>query len=537
MVRPFIRGTLAAVALGACGADVAAPDGSFPSSPIASSRRASDETRTTLASVFVHYTDAAPRDRERLLREGGAEVVYDAAEVRTAALLMPAAAAAALDSRPWIERVDVDTNPPFRIAGDLIPWSLDSTAATAVHARANRGTGVRIGVLDTRIYCKHADLAGRIAGGKDFLDPAAQICPQAWSGLWPIHGTAVAGIAAGSYNGAGIAGMAPEASLYALRVCDDNGRCPAAAVFAALNWASKAGLQVINMSFGSCNEPDQVQSDVRDQLLRLYQAGIVLVAAAGNGSLSPDCTAGGPVAGIARLPGVIAVTHWRQNGTQNPDFQYGEGVDVAGPTNVPTAAPFGVNMTLHEGTSYATPHVAGAAAILLRAGFSGPDLILRRLAETATDRGPAGWDDHWGWGTIHVGRAAVSAPFVASFSGTGPVAVAGELRVVANVINGAPPIAVTWSVSYSDPGIHAAYVVTGGTSIDVSVPAGWYSITVKATPRETVYGRSGLTSTARISVCATDAGGDDPLLARRTGSAIPGSAPPEAGTVTATACS
>jgi hypothetical protein len=75
-------------------------------------------------------------------------------------------------------------------------------------------------------------------------------------------------------------------------------------------------------------------------------------------------------------------------------------------------------------------------------------------------------------------------------------------------VNGAPPFTVTWSVSYSDPSIHASYSTATGTSLDLAVPAGRYAITIRATPRESVYGRTGAVSEARIAVC-TDAGGGE----------------------------
>jgi subtilisin len=511
MLRPHFRGLIAAVALGACaGETVAPPDVSNSDQspePALPALARTAESAGPFVSVFVRYRADAPRTRIAAFRAEGAAFAYDAEDDRVLALVMPRSRARALEDQPWVETVEVVDAPPFEVMGETVPWSIDSTGATTVHlARGNRGAGIRIGVLDTRVMCNHGDLAARIIGGNDLIDPTANICPTSWAFGYPTHGTAVAGIVAGSRNGTGIVGMAPEAGIHVLRVCGDDGKCEQARVYAGLKMAEKKALQVLNMSFGSCNSPDQVPDYVRDQIARLHQLGVVIVAAAGNGSLTAGCPAGGPINGLARLPGVIAVTHWRRDGTQDPAFQYGEGVDLAGPTNVPTASPSGVSMSLHPGTSFAAPHVAGAAALLISAGFTGPDLILRRLAETATDRGPAGWDDHWGWGTINVDRAAVAKPFIASFGGTGSISVAGQRTITAAILNGAPPIGVTWAVSYSD-GAAPGYTATGGPSHELDVPAGRYTITVRATPRETVYGRVGLTSVVQIAVCATEGGG------------------------------
>lgn len=536
MLRPSIRGVLAAVALGACAGDPAAPSADVVSQVRTAEavRAASGAEPRPFVSAFIAYRSDAPADRVARLVADGATYTYDAGDPRVIAILLPRGRADALARHPWVESVELVDGPPDRVLADIVPWSLDSTGAITVQlVRGYRGKGVTVGILDTRVKCDHGDLAERIVGARDLVTPGAPGCATPWAFGYPDHGTAVAGIVAGSRNGTGIVGMAPEAGIYSLRVCDDEGFCEAAWEYAGLAMAEKLGLPVINLSFGQCNEPEDIPANIQAQIARLYARGVVIVAAAGNGSLNDGCPAGGPVNGLARLPGVIAVTHWKRDGTQDPAFQYGEGVDIAAPTNVPTAASYGVRMELHPGTSYSAPHVAGAAALLIEAGFSGPDLILRRLAETATDRGPAGWDDHWGSGTLHAARAVVARPFIARFGGTDPATESGSRTVTAEISNGAPPFAVTWAVSYSD-GAASSYTVSGGTSHTVQVPAGQYTITIRATPRETVYGRTGITSTARITVCASSGGGGEPLAAdagpsRKGGSARPAATEAAAG--------
>ena len=516
MLRPLFRGFIAAAALGACAGDtLAPPTDAISANPAALAPRA-DSTSTSRVSLFLHYRADAPADRASRMWAAGASFVFDAEDVRVLALVAPRPALAAFERIPWVETVEVADGPPPRLMGETISWAIDSTGAGVVHLmRGNRGTGVRVGLLDGRVMCNHGDLIDRVVGGTDLVQLGAKICPLAWAADYREHGTKVAGIIAGSRNGTGIVGMAPEADLYVLRVCDDSGSCDFSRVHSALYLVEKQDLRLINMSFAICGGPEQVPHYVRDQIARLYQRGVVMVAAAGNGSLNGHCATGSPVSGLARLPGVFAVTHWLRDGTQNPVFQYGEGVDLAAPTNVPTAVPWGVNNDMHPGTSFAAPHVTGAVALLLHEGFTGPDLILRRLAETATDRGPAGWDDHWGWGTINVARAAVPKPFIRSFGGTEPITEAGQRTITADLINGAPPIAVTWSVSYSD-GAAASYTVTGGLSHSVPISEGNYTITVHATPKETVYGRVGPASVVRLAVCASGGGGGaEPRLVKQ----------------------
>ena len=153
---------------------------------------------------------------------------------------------------PWIEHVEVSAAEPLRPMADLITWGIDSTHAVVVHAAPGyRGSGIRVGVLDTRILCAHGDLRDRIAGGYDFVGGTSDVCSSPLFRL-PSHGTAVAGIIAASRNGSGVLGVAPEAMIYSLRVCDDAGTCHAADIWPALLWARKAGLQAVNLSLGNC---------------------------------------------------------------------------------------------------------------------------------------------------------------------------------------------------------------------------------------------------------------------------------------------
>jgi len=461
-------------------------------------------------SVFITYRADAPAGRRALVIAAGARSAHDVAEERTIAAVMPLAAAEGLRRVPWVDRVEVSAAEPLRPMSDLITWGIDSTRAAAVHATPGyRGSGVRIGVLDTRILCAHGDLRDRIAGGYDFVDGTSDVCGSGYYFGFPSHGTAVAGIIAGSRNGSGVLGVAPEAALYSLRVCDDTGTCEAADIWPALLWARKAGMHAINLSLGNCGTA--LDWRIADGLRRLADSRIAVIASAGNGP-SSGCAPGSTVSSVASAPGVIGVAHWLKNGTQSPTFQYGAGIDLAAPAQVETADPAtAVNTNLHSGTSFSAPHVTGAVALLVQAGFTGPDLILRRLSETAVDRGPAGWDDHWGAGTLDVARAAVARPFIASFAGTEPLTTTGSHTVTAEISGGAPPFSVVWSVSYSDSRLHAPYIVTGGMSHDLSVPAGRYVITVRATPRESVYGRGGATSVVEIPVCA-DAGGGGTIM-------------------------
>lgn len=120
------------------------------------------------------------------------------------------------------------------------------------------------------------------------------------------HGTGVAGVIAADKNDKGIIGIAPDVSVYSIRVLDENNEAPISRIIAGIEWAIENDIDVLNMSFGTENYSAQLYNAIR----RAYENGIVLVASAGNtGGLSEQVTY------PARFPEVIAVGSCDENGT------------------------------------------------------------------------------------------------------------------------------------------------------------------------------------------------------------------------------
>ena len=514
-MRVSIFGLVAAAAAGAFafGACATEPTSTAPSPHEGPAASNSQKPGERVVSAFLHYRADAPANRRGMVHQLGAHRVHDVEDRRVLAAILPPEVAARLSALPWVERVEIDSSPPARVSGlalaDFTTWGVDSIGAPAVHAgQGNEGAGARVAVLDTRIRCDHADIESRIYGGYDFIESTSQVCPSIWNAAtYPIHGTAVAGIIAGARNGVGVLGVAPRASLYLARVCEDNGECNSADIYAALSRMVKVGAQVVNLSLNTyCGQA--ANSSILDVLRDLNLLGVAVVNAAGNGE-DDGCPLGTPVGGYAAGEGVIAVTHWLPDGTQRSGYQYGPLVDLSAPTRVSTAHPtVAVNHTKHDGTSFSAPHVSGTLALLLAAGFSGPNHLARRLFETATDRGAAGWDDHWGWGTLDAEQAVARRPVITSLIGPdAPINRAGSYRLTANVAYGAAPIGIRWSVRYSNSSIAQNYNVVGSFSHYLDVPEGEYSISVTATPLETIYGRTGSLRSLTLPVCTSGGGG------------------------------
>ncbi len=318
-----------------------------------------------------------------------------------------------------------------------LQWHLDDGAATNPFGGANgggidlepawnisTGTGVIVAVVDTGIayenytegrgkkrtrYYRAPDLAQTsFVAGYDFINNDAHANDD------NSHGTHVAGtIAQSTNNSLGVAGVAFGATLMPVKVLDKNGSGTDAEVADGIRFAADHGAEVINLSLGGAGTSTTLEQAVQ----YAYQAGVTIVCAAGNegsGLNRPSYPA-------AYNAYCIAVAATRYDETRSSYSNYGTYVDLAAPggdTSVDQNGdgyPDGVlqntfNPTtkkvsdfgywFFQGTSMASPHVAGVAALLIADGVSGPDQVREALQNTAEDKGAAGWDASYGWGIV-----------------------------------------------------------------------------------------------------------------------------------------
>lgn len=350
----------------------------------------------------------------------------------------------ALEQDPRVEAADYNyLGSPAATANDQYfgrQWGLKRLKVPEAWDQT-RGSGAKIAVLDTGIDAAHPDLAGKLAHQVDFVnnDQIANEDNQAFVGS-PGHGTHVAGIAAAATNnGTGIAGVAADAKLQVAKVCGpfdtnrngvldnaDEIRCPEADQVEGIDWAlTEPHADVINISIGGCN----ANAMVKDATERAWAKGVLIVAAAGNSAnkdcLGRDAPPRNPIqypAAFANVMGVGAVNY--ANGKANYS-SYGSWVDVAAPggdnyyetpadqkilSTYPswyTNHGFVKGYTRWPGTSMASPHVAGVAALLASQGRSATQ-VRDRLQLTASDLGPGGRDDYFGHGLVNA-QAAVGA--------------------------------------------------------------------------------------------------------------------------------
>ncbi|MFF4871827.1 S8 family peptidase [Streptomyces sp. S1] len=222
------------------------------------------------------------------------------------------------------------------------------------------GEGVTAYVIDTGVRVSHGDFGGRASDGFDAIDN--DNTAQDGNG----HGTHVAGTIAGSAHG-----VAKKAKIVAVRVLDDNGSGTTEQVIAGIDWVTEnhQGPSVANMSLGGSADPA-----LDEAVKKAIASGVTFGVAAGNES--SDAGQGSP----SRVAEAITVASSTKDDQQSSFSNFGAVVDIYAPGSDITSAwnDSDTGTKTISGTSMATPHVVGAAAVYL-AGH--PDATPAQVAE------------------------------------------------------------------------------------------------------------------------------------------------------------
>jgi len=252
----------------------------------------------------------------------------------------------------------------------------------------SQGDGVTVAVVDSGVNPNQPELAGNLLPGFDNV-----ALDRGWSDDFG-HGTAMSCLIAAHGTGAssGALGIAPKAKILPVKVGDDAETNNYDYIVQGIGWAVDHGAKVINLSFGAARAGTEEEKAVRDAIA----ADVVVVAGVGN---QPEVS---QVAYPAKYPGVVAVAGVDQNGNHADVSVTGPEVVLSAPA-VDILAPHADGQYLNgTGTSDATAIVSGVAA-LVRAKY--PNLsaaeVVHRLTATATDKGPPGRDDQYGYGIVN----------------------------------------------------------------------------------------------------------------------------------------
>jgi len=294
-----------------------------------------------------------------------------------------------------LQHLQIEDQPS--IQAETVPAGVAQIKATAAWGNS-QGKGIRVGVVDTGIDFNHPDLKTNYAGGMSFVPGAPT--PMDDQG----HGTHCAGTIAAAINGAGVVGVAPQASLYAAKVLDSNGSGQFSWVIAGIDWCIQNKMHIISMSLGGSSAPTALQTICN----LAWNKGLLIVAAAGNAQnvqpVPPDTS---NVGFPGKYKNVIAVSAIDSGNSIASFSSRGPEVDLCAPgVNVLSCAPGGAYATL-SGTSMACPHVSGAAALTWGAHrFSTNEQIWNLLASTVDNLGVPGWDLLYGYGRVNANAAS-----------------------------------------------------------------------------------------------------------------------------------
>lgn len=246
-----------------------------------------------------------------------------------------------------------------------IPWGVKRVNAAAAWDYTT-GQGVKVAVIDTGVDYKHPDLAPLYKGGYNFVDNTAD--PMDDHG----HGTHVSGSVCAVKDGNGVAGVAPGVDLYGVKVLSKSGSGQFSWIVAGIEWAIENKMDVVNMILGARSGVDALAK----VMTAAKEAGVAVVCAAGNDA--------GPVGYPAKYPESITVSASDSSDKLASFSNRGPEVAVIAPGVSIYSAKMGGGYTSMSGTSMASPHVAGLAALAVGAGAKGPDAVRKALQDAAT---------------------------------------------------------------------------------------------------------------------------------------------------------
>ncbi|MBN8445472.1 MAG: S8 family peptidase [Gammaproteobacteria bacterium] len=294
-----------------------------------------------------------------------------------------------LNNSGAVEYIEVDAK--RYLYAESVPYGITMVQAPLVSDAYT--SNIKACIIDTGYTLGHPDLPSSGVTGYAFSGHGS------WSSDGNGHGTHVAGtIAAIGRNNIGVVGVNPSAKLglHIVKIFNNSGNWTTASnLVTAIQSCKNAGAKVVNMSLGGSSSTATEQN----ALASFYQGGMLLVAAAGNAGNSSLSYP----ASYSSVMSVAAVDSSRNRASYS---QYNSQVEIAAPGSSVYSTYKNNSYSTLSGTSMATPHVTGVAALVWSQFPScTPARIRTALTATAQDRGTAGRDVYYGFGIVRAQNA------------------------------------------------------------------------------------------------------------------------------------
>lgn len=348
----------------------------------------SAKAESTKVDIIIGFTSKPDIE---LVKKNGGEVENTYTIINAVHALMPQTTVGALESNGEIAYIH--ENGKVQALTQTIPWGILRVNATVAWP-LSRGTGVKVAVLDTGIG-PHPDLV--VYGGYNFVSNNGNYGDDFG------HGTHVAGTIAALDNTIGVVGVAPEAKIYAVKMLNSAGSGTIDQAVSAIQWSVTNGMKILSMSWGTTTDFQALH----DAVNAAYASGLLLIAAAGNTGNSAGT--GDSVNYPAKYDTVIAVAALDQNNVRASFSSTGPKVEISAPGVNVNSTYLNNGYTTMMGTSMATPHVSGVAALVWARNPSLTNAQVRQILQnTAIDLWTPGRDNRTGYGLVNA-YAAVSA--------------------------------------------------------------------------------------------------------------------------------
>lgn len=323
------------------------------------------------------------------VRKAGGAIKKELKKHKMVAATMSKSALNKLRKNPNVESIEVDVR--RKPMAQTTPYGY--TMVQANQFAQSDTTARKVCIIDTGYNLGHPDLPGTNDG---VTGQANNSAVGNWYNDGNGHGTHVAGTIAAYDNNEGVVGVYPGVDMHIVKIFNDNGQWTYASdLIDAITQCQDAGSNVVNMSLGGGSS----STTERNAMQSFTDAGMLLVAAAGNDGNSAKSYP-------ASYDAVMSVAAVDSNENRASYSQYNDQVEIAAPGSaVQSTYPTNTYASL-SGTSMATPHVAGGAA-LVWSYFPqcSNNQIRSALNATAEDKGSAGRDNFYGYGLMQLADA------------------------------------------------------------------------------------------------------------------------------------